>query len=184
MYPHILILLVINNATLARHWEGVPDSRHRVRVRGQIQPMQSQRGLDVSDRRGPPLQSASCLCGRPAFFGLIHRLHTLEHAQRCCSRPWEGVPVVTDSQSKFLTDAGTPFHFSRPDMSGLTGAISSPSLLVTLVGDSGLPFHSSGLHWLPTQRPRDRSTHFGITRGRSRTHDLRPSGLQGGDATD
>ena len=32
---------------------------------GQIQPMQSQRGLDVSDRRSPPLQSASCLQSRP-----------------------------------------------------------------------------------------------------------------------
>ena len=163
--------------------------------------MQSQRGLDVSDRRSPPLQSASCLQSRP--WPQRHRMHSRvplptvlsvilqargregrEYAATSRVRVLGRSPrVETSSLTKFLTDAGTPFHFCRPDMSGLTGAISSPSILVTLVGDSGLPFHSSGLHWLPTQRPRDRSTHFGITRGWSRTHDLRPSGLQGGDAT-
>ena len=138
----------------ARHWEGVPDSRHQFEHWTNLADAVAEGFRRLRQERSST--AVSKLSVWPAgLLGLIHRLHTLEHAQRCCSRPWEGVPVVTDSQSKFLTDAGTPFHFSRPDMSGLTGAISSPSLLVTLVGDSGLPFHSSGLHWLPTQRPRE-----------------------------
>ena len=64
----LFILLVINLISYYRPGTGkgsqILDTGFGI---GQIQPMQSQRGLDVSDRRGPPLQSASCLCGRPAF---------------------------------------------------------------------------------------------------------------------
>ena len=78
--------------------------------------MQSQRGLDVSDRRSPPLQSASCLQSRP--WPQRHRMqlegssahssvsNTAGERERDVNTPqplefesWEGVPESRQAHS-------------------------------------------------------------------------------------